>query len=60
MSQLSEYDRYLLDEADKHCTDSRETIYTCDCCDEPIKEGDEYIEVAGNIYCLECVEHNEA
>jgi|GEM_PF-4441255 len=57
---MSDYDRYLFNEVDKHYTDERDEIYTCACCDEPIRDGDEYYEVETKKYCLACVEERIA
>lgn len=32
------------------------TVYTCEHCGEPIVEGDEYVDVDGDYYHLECFE----
>lgn len=38
--------------------DTRDTLYHCECCGDPIKEGDDYYEVCGLIICESCVRDN--
>lgn len=43
--------------------DERHIVYTCACCGEPIREGDEYWELCGKHYCESCIDdahHYEA
>lgn len=33
---------------------------TCECCGDPIYEGDEYVDIGGDYYCTECAEDTYA
>lgn len=36
--------------------DTRAVCFTCACCGEPIREGDEYWELMGSYYCESCID----
>lgn len=36
--------------------DTRPVCYTCSCCGEPIREGDEYWELMGQHFCESCID----
>lgn len=36
----------------------RKTVYICENCSEPIREGDGYYLVGQNCYCENCIERN--
>lgn len=36
----------------------RKMVYLCECCLEPIRDGDGYYFVGGNCYCDNCIERN--
>lgn len=36
----------------------RQIVHRCDCCDDEIREGDEYLEIGDKFYCIYCLEDN--
>lgn len=36
----------------------RQIVHRCDCCDDEIREGDEYLEIGDKFYCVYCLEDN--
>lgn len=49
------YDEWKLMDSE---SDTRKSVFHCEDCDEPIYDGDEYVQIDGMKYCMPCIERN--